>query len=154
MIHSNIAVGSVNSATPPDTNNLFAWKDPATGPDRYAKAYVNQGDDDGAAYGRCVFIIAARWARAMENALPASDVTEAHVASVADSALSLADDTEDMGISGNQYGGAVAILSDLWLHGEHLRRWHNAKYSPAANERAGAVVNPAVVTIEVGGDAA
>lgn len=55
------------------------------------------------------------------------------------------------GITGFMYGMAVNILSQCWLHGEALRRWHNIKMQigdegERANER-GAVLNPALLVL-------
>jgi len=49
-----------------------------------------------------------------------------------------------MGISGFMYGCAVSILSQCWVHGEELRKWHNKEYG---YEGVG-VVNPAIMTIK------
>jgi hypothetical protein len=57
-------------------------------------------------------------------------------------------DTE--GITGFMYGAAVTMLSQCWVHGEALRRWHNVDLDPVqgvkANEKGG-VLNPAVLVI-------
>ena len=56
------------------------------------------------------------------------------------------------GITGFMYGAAVSGLSKFWEHGETLRRWHNKDLSPtqaeAVNAKPGAVLNPALMTIE------
>lgn len=49
------------------------------------------------------------------------------------------------------YGCAVSILSQVWIHGEELRRWHNldsqiGTEGEKANE-SGGVLNPAVLNI-------
>ena len=61
---------------------------------------------------------AERWARLMEGRMANGDTLEA----CADEASSLADNE---GITGFMYGCAVSILSQVWIHGEQLRRWHN-----------------------------
>ena len=61
------------------------------------------------------------------------------VAGCAEEASHIAD-TE--GITGFQYGCAVGILSQVWVHGEKLRRWHNldrqiGNEGELANEKGG-----------------
>lgn len=58
-------------------------------------------------------------------------------------------DTE--GITGFMYGCAVSILSQVWVHGEELRRWHNIETQikdegEKANE-SGGVLNPALLCV-------
>ena len=60
---------------------------------------------------------------------------------IADSTSHIAD-TE--GITGFMYGCAVNALSQVWIHGECLRKWHNAQYGVTDD----GVVNPAVLTIK------
>lgn len=57
------------------------------------------------------------------------------------------------GITGFQYGCAVQALANFWVHGESLRQWHNLKTQlgaegAAANAKPGAVLNPALLSIE------
>jgi len=49
------------------------------------------------------------------------------------------------GITGFMYGAAVQVLSDCWVYGEDLRKWHNKEYG---HEGEG-VVNPAILTINI-----
>lgn len=61
---------------------------------------------------------------------------------------------DDEGITGFMYGCAVSILSQVWTHGDALRRWHNlntqiGKEGERANETGG-VLNPALLCL--GGD--
>lgn len=51
------------------------------------------------------------------------------------------------GITGFMYGCAVGMLSQCWKYGEELRRWHNKEWG---QEDCDGVVNPAVLTINVG----
>ena len=53
------------------------------------------------------------------------------------------------GITGFMYGCAVGILSQVWVHGEQLRRWQNkdtqiGTEGDEANEKGG-VLNPALL---------
>lgn len=69
---------------------------------------------------------------------------------VADVAKAASREADYDGITGNMYGVAAALLASEWEHGEALRLWHNAKYGEqglAANRVAGAVINPAIITI-------
>lgn len=95
-------------------------------------------------YGRGCVTFAARWASSMERRMAATP--GASVADVA-AAAERAADTE--GITGFMYGAAVQMLTECWVHGEELRRWHNGEYDREdANDTPGAVVNPAILTIK------
>ncbi len=59
-----------------------------------------------------------RWARLMEGRMADGDTLEA----CAEETSSMADNE---GITCFMYGCAVSILSQVWIHGEQLRRWHN-----------------------------
>ena len=94
-------------------------------------------------YGGGVISFAERWARLMEGRMANGDTLEA----CADEASSLADNE---GITGFMYGAAVSTLSQVWIHGEQLRRWHNLKTQighegEKANE-SGGVLNPALLS--------
>jgi predicted RNA-binding protein associated with RNAse of E/G family len=114
------------------------------------KGIANQVDDDGnpEEYGLAVYRYAERWADMMDHLLEvdAGGSKERSLADVADSTHHAAD-TE--GISGFMYGEAVRILSAVWVHGEELRRWHNAQYDAKANDTPGAVINPAILAFSV-----
>ena len=95
-------------------------------------------------YGKCAVDYVERWADLMEAQL-ATGVTVATCAK----ATSHEADTE--GITGFMYGCAVSILSQVWEHGEDLRRWHNldaqiGDEGERANE-SGGVLNPALLSI-------
>ena len=81
------------------------------------KKTVAANTDD---YGGGVMSFVERWARLMEGRMANGDTLEA----CAEDASSLAD---NKGITGFMYGAAVSILSQVWVHGEQLRRWHNLK---------------------------
>jgi len=51
----------------------------------------------------------------------------AHGDKLAEVALKLADQANTMGISGNQFDGAVEMLVHCWAYGEELRQWDNAR---------------------------
>lgn len=95
-------------------------------------------------YGAAAVRYAARWANYMERLI---DDGEALV-DIAEQALR---DADLEGITGFMYGCAVSILSQVWQHGEQLRRWHNLKTQigtegEKANE-SGAVLSPAIINI-------
>lgn len=95
-------------------------------------------------YGGGIISFAERWARLMEGRMTNGDTLEA----CAEEASSLANNE---GITGFMYGRAVSILSQVWIHGEQLRRWHNLKTQignegEKANE-SGGVLNPALLSI-------
>lgn len=50
-----------------------------------------------------------------------------------------------LGITGFQFCCAVSVLSQIWKHGEELRKIHNKKYG--VNEDKKGTVNPAILTI-------
>lgn len=98
-------------------------------------------------YGRAGVRFAARWASEMERRMAEGST----LAAVAHDASVWADDE---GITGFMYGCAVSILSQVWTHGDALRRWHNlntqiGKEGERANETGG-VLNPALLCL--GGD--
>ena len=95
-------------------------------------------------YGGGVISFAERWARLMEGRIANGDTVEG----CAKEASQLADNE---GITGFMYGCAVSILSEVWVHGEQLRRWHNLSTQirdegEKANE-SGGVLNPALIRI-------
>lgn len=88
-------------------------------------------------YGSCVVRYAERWANAMEKEMESGK----SLIDIAD-ATSHKADTE--GITGYMYVCAVSILSQVWEHGEELRKWHNKEYGYEGN----GIVNPAIITIK------
>lgn len=87
-------------------------------------------------YGSCIYEYAEGWAKLMQaeilNGMKVKDVAE-----------STSREMSFLGISGYMYGAAVSILSECWLYGEDLRKWHNKEY----NHEGEGVVNPAILTI-------
>jgi hypothetical protein len=97
-------------------------------------------------YGKGVIDFAERWARLMEGRIANGGTVE----KCAEEASRLADNE---GITGFMYGCAVSILSQVWIHGEQLRRWHNREIQigdegEKANE-SGGVLNPALLSISL-----
>jgi hypothetical protein len=110
-----------------------------------AAAWQKTVDVNSDGYGACTVRYAERWARFMEGRMSAG----ASLAECAD-AMSQVADTE--GITGFMYGCAVSILSKCWIRGEDLRRWHNRHTQirdegDKANDKPGAVLNPALLSI-------
>ena len=103
---------------------------------------ANQDD-----YGACVYRYAQRWAEMIEKAM-------ADGAQLEDIAENLNHEADSEGITGFMSGAAVGVLSACWKHGEQLRLWHNLKgqihdEGAKANKEKGAVLNPAVLCIDV-----
>ncbi len=83
---------------------------------------------------------AARWANLMEKKINMG-------AKLEDIANATSHEADLEGMSGSTYGCAVSILSQVWKHGEQLRRWHNISTQlhnegEKANE-SGGVLDPA-----------
>ncbi len=97
-------------------------------------------------YGASGVRFAENWADLMEVEIAKGKPLE----EIAESTSFIAAKAE--GITGFQYGCAVSILSQVWIHGEQLRRWHNLDTQvrdegEKANEK-GTVLNPALLNIE------
>ena len=114
--------------------------------DDEAKAKYDAGweKNKDSAYGARCFTYATEWADLMEAQLAAGK-------SVADVASDTSHAADTDGITGFMYGMAVSILSDTWVHGEALRRWHNldtqiGTEGERANENGG-VLNPAILSV-------
>lgn len=95
-------------------------------------------------YGACAIRYAARWANLMEAGIASG-------ARLEDVAKSASSEANKEGITGFMYGCAVSILSQVWVHGDELRRWHNldtqiGNEGEKANE-SGGVLNPALLSI-------
>jgi hypothetical protein len=95
-------------------------------------------------YGAATVRYAETWADMMEIYIDGGEKLE-------DIADKTSHDADTEGITGFMYGAAVSILSQCWLHGEALRKWHNLKTQignegERANE-SGGVLNPALLNI-------
>ena len=97
-------------------------------------AFVEVNSKDG--YSAGVVNFARLWAKYMQYKLSNGE----KLVDIADSASNAADIG---GITGFMYGCAVNSLSQMWKHGEELRKWHNGKY----NHDGDGCVNPAVLTL-------
>ena len=109
------------------------------------EAWKAKNANDG--YGSCCFRYAEAWADEMELAIAQGKT----IADVARKTSKDVDRRPEFGITGFMYGMAVAILSQSWIHGEELRRWHNldtqiGDEGERANEK-GTVLNPALLSI-------
>jgi hypothetical protein len=95
-------------------------------------------------YGKPGVDFARQWAELMEQKISQG-------ANVADIAKQCSHDADTEGITGFMYGCAVSILSQVWLHGEDLRRWHNidAQIGTEGEEanKSGGTLNPAILNI-------
>jgi len=90
------------------------------------------------AYGGCIYEYAEGWAKLMQVGMSEGKRLE-------DIAEKTSHEMGFLGITGFMYGAAVSILSQCWVHGEALRKWHNKEYKHEGD----GVVNPAILTIGV-----
>ncbi|MDD3304396.1 MAG: hypothetical protein PHP54_05725 [Clostridia bacterium] len=97
----------------------------------YSKYYYSYG----------VVKYACRWAKYMQHLMKKHNKS---IFQIADKASCLSD-TE--GITGFMHVCAVSMLSECWKYGDDLRKWHNKE---CGDEDAKGVINPAVLTINVG----
>ena len=86
-------------------------------------------------YGGAVVKYAEEWANEMERRLESGGVL---------SDVAEASEPKGHGITGFMYGAAVSILSQVWEHGDELRRWHNGQYG---QPDAKGTVNPAMLVV-------
>ena len=96
-------------------------------------------------YGARIYSYAEDWANFMEREIAEGRTVE-------DCAESTSREADTDGITGFMYGAAVSLLSQAWIHGETLRRWHNLKMQlghegERANE-SGGTLNPALLNID------
>ena len=122
--------GALSVATPFDVVDQEGWD----------KARAANSDP----YGCRVIRYAEEWARLMQTRIANGET----VAECADELSRLADDD---GITGFMYGAAVSVLSQVWRHGDELRRWRNKDIAPGdegdrANE-SGCTLNPACLVV-------
>jgi len=107
--------------------------------------YISSDDGDDS-YGKAILRYASRWAALMDEKLASGKKLK----DIASHASLVADGGE--GVTGNMYGVAVGILSQVWEHGEELRKWHNSQYGVSgdgANKKKGVVVNSAMITVRI-----
>ncbi len=94
---------------------------------------------DGDPYGERCYTYARDWADLMEKELAAGK----SIPQCAEETSRVADTD---GITGFMYGIAVEIISQCWVHGEDLRRWHNAELG---EPEAKGTINPALIRVAV-----
>lgn len=87
-------------------------------------------------YGKCTLDYAEGWAKLMQ-----SEISKGKT--VIQRAKETSHQLGFLGITGFMYGCAVNILSQTWVHGEELRKWHNKDYGHEGD----GVVNPALLSI-------
>jgi len=98
--------------------------------------YVAINSED--AYGKAVVAYGERWGNLMEEWLAAGVELE-------DIWKRTSHEADTEGITGFMYGAAVAALAHFWVHGEALRKLHNASFGGAPEAQG--TVNPAIITI-------
>lgn len=96
-------------------------------------------------YGAGVIDYAERWAELMEAEINARREQHSVETTLKDHANRLSHEADTDGITGFMYGAAVHTLSEVWLYGEELRRWHNREYDDGGE----GTVNPAIMTVRV-----
>ncbi len=88
-------------------------------------------------YGSGIFDFAESWAKLMQLEM-------SNGKTLVECASETSHQLDFMGITGYMYGAAVSTLSQVWKHGEALRKWHNKDYGVPESK---GVVNPAIITI-------
>lgn len=101
------------------------------------KKYEDWKNKNKDVYGSCIFSYAEKWANMMEKEIEKG-------VELSDIAEKLSHDADTEGITGFMYGAAVKVLSNYWIYGEELKKWHNKKY----NYEGDGVVNPAIINIK------
>lgn len=95
-------------------------------------------------YGAAIMRYAERWADLMEKEM-------AQGKKLVDIAKSTSHAADAEGITGFMYGAAVSTLSQVWEHGDELRRWHNLDiqlgHEGEEANRKGTTLNPALLNI-------
>lgn len=104
--------------------------------EEFREKYEKQKELNTDPYGTAVMKYMDLWARLMEGQINKGIMLK-------DCADKLSHIADIEGITGFMYGAAVAMLSDCWIYGEELRKWHNGEY----NYEGDGVVNPAILTI-------
>ena len=97
---------------------------------------VNKPSKDDPGYGQAVIDYVIEWADNMESEMLKTLLPVADVAKECE--------PKGHGITGFQYGAAVQILAEFWVHGNALRKWHNTNYGMPD---AVGTVNPAILTL-------
>ena len=106
--------------------------------------YQDRKDKQEDAYSQAIFTYAEAWGDLMEARINNGEAIE-------DIAKETSHEADTDGITGFMYGAAVSILSQCWVHGEQLRKWHNldtqiGDEGEKANEEGG-VLNPALLNV-------
>jgi len=113
-----------------------------TDPEGWEKTVENNTDP----YGAATVSYANMWAQMMEGLINQGSALK----DIAEECSYIADTD---GITEFMYGCAVSILSQCWKYGSDLNAWHNGKYGDQGEEatKSGGTINPAVLTMTVGG---
>ncbi len=94
-------------------------------------------------YGAAIYEYAECWARLMQAEIKKRGFERVDYVVMFGIAEETSLELGFLGITGYMYGAAVSILSQCWVHGEELRKWHNKEYGQDGD----GVVNPAVITL-------
>ena len=119
-----------------NASSVLALKDEAKW-----KSFV-EGNTDG--YGAACVNFAEQWGRLMQSKIESG-------AKIQGIAKESSFEADTVGLTGFMYGAAVSMLSQCWVYGEELRRWHNldsqiGNEGEKANETGG-TLNPALLRI-------
>lgn len=106
-----------------------------TNADEYNKGKSVNADDS---YGSAIYIFAEQWGKLMQVEISKGN-------KLIDVASETSYKADTVGLTGFMYGCAVQILSQCWIYGDELRKWHNKEYG--VTEDVEGVVNPAILTI-------
>lgn len=96
-------------------------------------------------YGKCTLDFAEGWAKLMQMEIKEKGYSKVDYAILNGIAEKTSRELDFLGITGFMYGYAVNLLSQCWIHGEELRKWHNKEYGHEGD----GVVNPALLTITI-----
>lgn len=105
------------------------------------QSWLDANQDD---YGGAVMIYARQWAQLAQAEIERMKTADTQDIQGVFERTSHEADTS--GVTGFMYGVAVSMLSQVWVYGGALKRWHNAQYGKPDAE---GVVNPALLTIGV-----
>jgi hypothetical protein len=97
-------------------------------------------------YGAGIFTAAEDWMAEMEIRIKGGDTD---LDEIAEPSFREIND----GYTGFMYGAAAKVISECWVYGEDFRKAHNRRNTSdperaeEVNEKEGAVINPALITI-------
>jgi hypothetical protein len=126
MKYEDVDVGDPNAAEAPEAPFTFAKPEYA---DLWRSAYAAESRSDGAlsgadlsSYARCSYVLAARWARRIENEIDMTGRSPEEVLKDSgERSCIAADESKGMGVTGFQHRLTIRLLAAYWVHGHILR---------------------------------